>query len=290
MLAWRTVQVGGETRKDATRNGRRLADRLISNAISIKYRVTERRLLDRARSNHEHEYAQTDDDPLVSIIIATYNRGQLLIERTLPSIFGQTYQNLEVVIVGDSCPDDTPELIARVDDPRVRFHNLARRGKYPQDVTSRWFVQGVVPRNKGMELARGKWFGWISDDDLLLPNHIDSLLRFAQEGRFEFVSAAYTVERHGKKTKVNVPDMVPRIGGMQTWLYRSYLRLFKWNVQSWRKSWNRPCDYDLQWRMVDAGTRTGFLDEVVAHVPPMEGTDTVGLEAYKLLADNVHSE
>jgi len=277
--------VSGETGQDDARNGRRLADRLISGGKSMKYRVTERRMLDRVRSEHEHEYARMEDDPLVSIIIATYNRGQLLVERTLPSIFEQTYQNFEVVIVGDNCSDNTPELMVQVDDPRLRFHNLAKRGKYPQDVTSRWFVQGVVPRNKGMEMARGKWFGWISDDDLLLPNHIESLLRFAQQGQYEFVSAAYIVERHGKKTKVNVPDMTPRIGGMQTWLYRSYLRCFKWNIQSWRKSWNRPCDYDLQWRMVDAGVRMGFLDKVVAYVPPVEGTNTVGLEAQRLLAE-----
>lgn len=282
--------MSGEIRHDGSGNGRRLADRLISSGIGMKYRFTERRMLDCARLEHQHEYAPTDDDPLVSIIIATYNRGQLLVERTLPSIFAQTYQNFEVVIVGDNCPDNTPELMAQVDDPRVRFHNLAKRGTYPSDITSRWFVQGVVPRNKGMELARGKWFGWISDDDLLLPNHIESLLRFAEQGNFEFVSAAYIVERHGEKTNVDVPDMTPRIGGMQTWLYRSYLRLFEWNVQSWRKSWNRPCDYDLQWRMVDAGVRTGFLDEVVAYVPPMEGTDTVGLEAQRVLAEKENNQ
>ena len=277
--------MSGETGKDAARNGHRLVDRLVSSSRALKYRFTEPKLLERARSEYEHEYAPAGDDPLVSIIIATYNRGQLLVERTLPSIFEQTHENFEVLIVGDHCIDNTAELLAQVDDPRVRFYDLPKRGTYPSDMTSRWFVQGVVPRNKGLELARGKWFGWISDDDLLLPNHIESLLRFAQKGQHEFVSAAYIAERHGKKTVVDVKDARPRIGGMQTWLYRSYLRLFEWNVQSWRKSWNRPCDYDLQSRMVHAGVRMGFLDEVVAYVPPVEGTDTVGLEAQQVLAN-----
>jgi GT2 family glycosyltransferase len=220
----------------------------------------------------------------VTIIIATYNRGRLLVERTLPSILAQTYQNLEVMIVGDHCTDDTPELLAQVVDPRVRFYDLPRRGKYPDDVASRWFVQGTAPRNKALKLARGKWLGWISDDDLLLPNHVESLLRFAQKGQYEFVSAAYVEERYGQKKVIDVRDTQPRIGGMQTWLYRSYLRIFKWNNNSWRKNWNKPTDYDLQFRMVNTGVRMGYLDQVVAYVPPVEGTETVGLEAHRILA------
>ncbi len=270
--------------KDGSENGR-LMNRLISGVNAARYRLTEPVLLRLMRSRYEHLYSEPAAEPLVTIVIATYNRGKLLVERTLPSIFAQTYRNFEVVVVGDHCADDTPELIARLDDPRVRFHDLPKRGMYPDDVTSRWFVQGTVPRNKALELAEGKWLAWLSDDDIMLPDQLESLLRFAQRGQYEFVSAAYIAERYGKKAVVDVKDKRPRIGGMQTWLYRSYLRFFKWNRHSWRKSWNRPCDYDLEQRMARAGVRMGFLDKVVAYVPPVEGTNTVGLEAQRLLAE-----
>lgn len=256
----------------------------LSRFIEGYYRLTEPSKLHILRQRYEHMYQDHDENPLVTMIIATYNRGKILVERTLPSIFSQTYQNFEVIIVGDRCIDNTPELLARVSDPRVRFYDLPKRGKYPDDPTCRWFVQGVVPRNNGLRLAKGKWLTWISDDDILLPNHFESLLRFAQKGNYEFVSAAYTLEKNGSILIQDASDFNPRIGGMQTWMYRSYLKCYKWNIHSWRKNWDRPCDYDLQYRMYKAGVRMGFLDEVVAHIPPVEGTKTVGLEAQKIVA------
>ena len=263
---------------------RSVIDRIISKAKSVQYRLTEPVLLRLSRYQYGPLFHDSCENPLVSIIIATYNRGHILVDRTLPSILEQTYSQVEAVIIGDHCIDDTAHRIRRINDPRVRFVDLPKRGSYPSDPKSRWFVQGSFPRNVGLRLARGKWLGWISDDDILLPNHVESLLRFAQKGDYEFVSAAYIAERYGGKKVVDVKDVTPRIGGMPTWLYRSYLKCFKWNPQSWRKSWDRPCDYDLKFRMHRAGVRMGFLDKVVAHVPPVEGTQTIGLEAQLLCA------
>jgi glycosyltransferase involved in cell wall biosynthesis len=252
--------------------------------ISSYHKAIEPLILRFKRKQYMHQYSDPDENPLISLMIATYARGKILTERTIPSILNQTYQNFEVVIVGDHCIDNTSELVQQISDSRLRFHDLPKRGKYPKDHWNRWFVQGTVPRNQGLRLARGKWLAWISDDDVLLPNHFESLLRFAQKGNYEFVSAAYTLEKNGVIITQDASSFTPRIGGMQTWLYRSYLNCFKWNVHSWRKSWNRPCDYDLQFRMVNAGVRMGFLNEVVAHVPPVEGTDTVGIEAHNIIS------
>ena len=240
----------------------------------------ETALLAQARREHAADYCDAGENPLISLVIATYNRGRILTERTIPSILAQSYQNFEIVIVGDCCIDDTAERASRIKDNRIVFFDLPQRGAYPDDPKDRWFVQGVAPRNKGLEIARGKWFSWISDDDLLLPNHFESLLRFAQKGDYEFVSASYRYMKNGQVFTQDARDFHPRIGGMQTWMYRAYLKCFRWNIDSWRKDWNRPCDYDLQDRMHRAGVRMGFLDEVVAYVPPVEGTDTVGLDAH----------
>ena len=239
-------------------------------------------MLIQSRRDHEQDYCDISEAPLISIIIATYNRGRILTERTIPSILNQTYGNFEIVIVGDHCIDDTPERVNRIDDGRIVFFDLPQRGQYPEDARDRWFVQGVAPRNKALDMAKGKWLTWISDDDILLPNHFESLLQFAQQGNYEFVSASYRYMKNGIIHIQNAESFSPRIGGMQTWMYRSYLNCFKWNINSWRNDWNKPCDYDLQDRMYRAGVRMGFLDEVVAYVPPVEGTATVGLEAHIL--------
>ena len=91
---------------------------------------------------------------------------------------------------------------------------------------------------------------------------------------------------------MDVKDQTPRIGGTQTWLYRSYLKFFKYNIDCWRKSYNRVNDTDLQDRMFKSGVRMGIVDKVVALVLPRPGEVSVGLEAYRLTEEqkNKHFE
>lgn len=259
--------------------GNTFINKIIAAVNALGYALTEPIQLRLARKTAAALYKDKSQNSLITIIIATYNRGKILVERTIPSILAQTYENFEIIVVGDHCIDNTAELIKKIDDPRVRFFDMPRRGNYPKHFACRWFVQGVPPRNKGLGLARGAWLVCISDDDFLLPNHLETLLRFAQGNDYEFVSAAYTYEKQGKVLLQDRSRENPRIGGMATWMYRSYLKFFKWNINSWRKYWDRPCDYDLRFRLQRAGVRMGFINEVVAHIPATEGTDTVGFEA-----------
>lgn len=223
-------------------------------------------------------------DPLVSIIIATYNRSEILVERTIPSILSQTYRNIEVIIIGDSCIDDTAERIKMVKDKRIIFRDLKKRGSYPVEIENRWFVQGTKPRNVGMKIARGDWFIFISDDDILHKNHVMTLLEAVKDTNAEFVSASYLTYKNGEK-RIITPNLwkakskAAMIGGMQTWMYRSYLKCFKWNIHSWRKSWNRPVDYDLQLRFLRSGVKMMSINDVVFTNPPVKGTNTTGYEA-----------
>lgn len=279
-------------------NQRTLEDRLIAGFNSWKFAITEPLQLRMARLKHEHEYAAPDQTPLVSVCVPTYNRGPLLIERAVTSVLAQTYQNLELVIVGDHCTDNTAELLSRIQDPRLKFYNLPSRDrKYRQTVENHWFVGGAIPANKAMELARGQWIARVDDDDTWTPDHIEKLLRFAQQGRYEFVSGLYIEERFGVQKVVDgvraldpyytqrpaqPNDDSPKIGGVNSWMYRSYLRFMPYNPECWRKKWNRVWDVDLSQRIYGAGVRMGFLDEVVSYVLPRPGENSVGLEAYKL--------
>ncbi|MBI2444537.1 MAG: glycosyltransferase family 2 protein [Candidatus Magasanikbacteria bacterium] len=258
---------------------RTLADRLICGARAGYYALAEPPRLRLARFRYGRRYQNRQARPLISIMMPTYQRGKLLVERTLPPIFAQTYQNFEIVIVGDCTADDTAELLAKITDPRLRFYNLPRRSKYPADTKSRWFVGGVPPRNVGLSLCRGDWIAELDDDDIFFPDHLEVLLRYAQENNYELVSASYIAERYGKRSVVDVRDVAPRVGGIETWLYRSYLRFFRYNIDSWRKSYNCPQEIDRQIRMYRAGVRIGFLDQPVALVLPLPGAETVGLDA-----------
>ncbi len=275
-----------------------IEDRLIAGFNKWRFALTEPVKLRLARMKHSHEYTDPDQTPLVSVCVPTYNRGPLLIERAVASVLAQTYTNLELIIVGDHCTDNTAELLAQIKDPRLKFYNLPSRDrKYRQTVENHWFVGGAIPTNKAMELARGQWIARIDDDDTWPIDHIEKLLQFAQQGNYEFVSGLHIEQRFGEQKTVEglraldpyytrrsapVKDNSPKIGGVQTWLYRSYLRYMPYNIECWRKKWNRVNDIDLSLRIYGAGVRMGFLNEVMAFVLPRPGESSVGLEAYRL--------
>lgn len=214
----------------------------------------------RMRKKYGHLYECATEDPLVSVIIPTYDRGKLLVERTLPPILAQTYKNFEIVIIGDHSPSETIEWILKVKDPRVLFHNLPRRGPYPKDTKARWRVAGTAPVNKALNLARGKWIAYSDDDEVWTADHIETLLRFAQAGQYEFVSGQYQYE---SSQYPGTLDPTPYARGASTWLYRSYLRVIKADIHSWR--YGRTKDISQFKRMVRAGVKMGSLEHVVAY-------------------------
>ena len=78
---------------------------------------------------------------LVSIIIPTYHRAELLLARSLPSALNQTHADLDIHVVGDGADQATVDAMATVTDPRVRFTNIERQ-VYPDDPIWAWNVRG----------------------------------------------------------------------------------------------------------------------------------------------------
>ena len=253
--------------------------------------MLEKLKLEIARIIERNSY--NEQTPLVSVRIPTLNRADLLRERALTSVLRQSYKNLEVMIVGDHCTDHTEDIVRetalraashwKTAAIKFRFYNLPERTKEEQeflkDPEMRWFIGPVRPNNKANELLTGKWIAHLDDDDTWTDNHILDLLKFAQEGNYEFVSANYLAEREG--TEKIIAD------GGQTWLFRSYLKLFKYDKNCWKKKWNRVHDIDFYERLKKAGVRMGHLDKVVAFVRPRPGQDTIGLSAYKKYNDTI---
>lgn len=100
--------------------------------------------------------------PLVSVVVPTYRRRELL-RNAVGSALAQDYVNLEVVVVGDGCPELDVALFRG--DPRVRIVNLpANHG-----------AGGAVPRNYGIMLAAGALVAYLDDDNAWLPDHLSSL-------------------------------------------------------------------------------------------------------------------
>lgn len=98
--------------------------------------------------------------PLVSVILVTYNRVNLLPD-AIRSVLNQTYSNFELIIIDDGSRDGTPELVASFDDQRIRYYYLAHTG--------------IISRNRniGISKSRGEYLAIIDSDDIWSKCKID---------------------------------------------------------------------------------------------------------------------
>jgi glycosyltransferase involved in cell wall biosynthesis len=200
--------------------------------------------------------------PLVSVLIATYNRSKLLTERTIPSVLKQTYQKFEIVIVGDHCTDNTEKLIEELGDRRIKFYNLSKRGEYPLNPVERWKVAGVVPRNKALEICSGDWIAPLDDDDEFSEDHIEVLLNYGIEHNYEMVYGKVKMEINPGKW-VDLGSYPPKTGRIShlSVLYNSNLKFLIYDINCWK--YDEPADWNMWRRMVKAGVRIGFLNKIV---------------------------
>jgi hypothetical protein len=221
--------------------------------------VRRRIALERARAP---EIWTPASPPLVTVHIATYNRGKLIAERAIASVLAQTHQNFEIVVVGDCCDQATADAVLAVRDRRVRFENLAVRGPYPEDAWARWLVAGTAPVNRALELARGDWITPLDDDDEFTPDHIEVLLDACRSRRLELAYglAAIEVEPGRWQNLGSWPPREARIAH-QAVLYWGGLKFWHYWADCWRLE--EPGDWNMWRKMRKAGVRMGFVDRVV---------------------------
>ena len=97
--------------------------------------------------------------PQVSVILPTYNRAHL-IERAVRSVLDPSFEDVEVIVVDDGSTDDTPDVIARIKDARVRYVRLDEN-------------EGAArARNLAIEAARAPWLAFQDSDDEWLPGKL----------------------------------------------------------------------------------------------------------------------
>ncbi len=97
--------------------------------------------------------------PKVSVCIPTYNRVELL-PVAIESVLRQTYTDFELIVCDDGSTDETPELIAKLTDRRVRYL------RHPQNIGKSNNMRS------GFEAATGDYFIKFDDDDRLTPEFL----------------------------------------------------------------------------------------------------------------------
>jgi hypothetical protein len=252
----RAVSAGGHSHSAAE------LERIV-NILQLIYdeEPENRRRLWRLRASPDYDNAFTESDPLVSVVIPTYNNFEALRERSLPSVLAQTHANLEIVVVGDQAPAETAEAIASLSDDRIRYHNLERRGPYSEDLHKLWLVGGTPPYNTAVRLARGSWVAYLSDDDSFRADHLDRLLSRARADRLELCYGLLVEhDRDGGQREIGAFPPGPGQFGFQAAIYHAGLADFL-EFELADAEFGQAVDWGLCRRMLRAGVRVGMVPE-----------------------------
>lgn len=181
---------------------------------------------------------QSERAPLVSIVMATYNRSNI-IGYAIQSALASTLQDWELIIVGDCCTDDTAEVVAAFADARIRFVNLETN-----------YGEQTGPNNAGIALARGKYLAFLNHDDMWLPDHlqsnIDTLERAGADLVFDMALVVLPSGFHMVGAMVDgLQAYRPWMDVPATlWVMRRELAL---QVGPWQPSWEVRCWPSQAW-------------------------------------------
>lgn len=169
------------------------------------------------------------DSMLFSIIIPTYNRVSL-IPRAIESVLGQTYKNLELIIVDDGSTDNTKAVVERYRDDRIKYIYQENQER-------------SAARNRGIHEAKGEWICFLDSDDEFPVERLMELNEAIQEKKQQkalyFTDIAFE-SYEGKQTirysDVNSNDSFTYlfthvIGTPQVCVHREILEEFQFNVK-----------------------------------------------------------
>jgi len=104
---------------------------------------------------------------MISIVIPLYNKAAL-VRRTLDSVFAQTYQDFEIVIVDDGSTDGSAHVVASIADARIRLISQQNAGV-------------SAARNRGIREARGEYIALLDADDEWKPDYLASQMALAEK-------------------------------------------------------------------------------------------------------------
>jgi hypothetical protein len=134
------------------------------------------------------EQADLTSTPLVSVVMPTYNRSAVL-PRAIASVRSQQYRHWELLIVDDGSDDDTRDVIAAIDDDRVRVLRVDHRGV-------------CAARNLALAESAGEVIAYLDDDNTMHPLWLKSVAwTFTLRPDVDVLYGAFVVDDHQRAVR-----------------------------------------------------------------------------------------
>lgn len=131
-----------------------------------------------------------------SVIIPLYNKRDR-VEQSLRSVFAQTFQPYEIVIVNDGSTDGSEQIVEQINHPLIRLIHQTNAGV-------------SAARNKGIEEAKGDWIAFLDADDEWKPDFLDNMQMLAMTyPQCEVLASAYEMQDYSGARKSIILRKIP---------------------------------------------------------------------------------
>jgi glycosyltransferase involved in cell wall biosynthesis len=133
--------------------------------------------------------------PKISIITPSYNQGKFL-EKTILSVLGQNYHELEYIIIDGGSTDDSVDIIEK----------YSKYLKYWISEKDKGQTHAI---NKGLKIATGDIIGWINSDDFYEKETLHKIANLYKSNGFDLVSGSCTMvdEKYSTIQKLETPQI-----------------------------------------------------------------------------------
>lgn len=114
----------------------------------------------------------------VSVIIPTYKRSEFL-QRAIDSVLNQTYKNIEIIVVDDN--DSSSKYRAQTEEKMKKYSNYSNIVY----IKNKKNLGGALARNEGLFKASGDYITFLDDDDIYLPDKINSQINYMIDNKLD---------------------------------------------------------------------------------------------------------
>jgi len=111
--------------------------------------------------------------PLITVIITTYNRPHFLHD-AINSVFKQSYEHFEIIVIND-CGEDVWDIIKSFNTIKILYLSTIKN------------LGPSFARNCAIQAAKGELICYLDDDDLFLPNHLETAARYFQNPKIDII-------------------------------------------------------------------------------------------------------
>lgn len=154
-----------ETRSILTANGEKVLPNYSWERSADNLMAACRRVAAAQATGGDAQPITVSDRPLVSIVTPSYNQGRF-IRQTIDSVLGQSYRNIEYVVVDGNSTDETVSVLSSY-GPRLRWISEADKGQ-------------ADAINKGFARSKGEVCAYLNSDDVLLPGAVEKVVEHFQ--------------------------------------------------------------------------------------------------------------